>query len=70
MSSHHTKDHNGNKGLPFVMSSLVLGAWSLCIYMSVNCKFCYVYFPKPKSIYLLLRNRFLLTLQLLQDDFY
>ena len=26
MSCHHTKDHNGNKGLPFVVSSLVLVA--------------------------------------------
>jgi len=28
MSCHHTKDHNGNRGLPMFMLSLVLGAWS------------------------------------------
>ena len=36
MLCHHTKDHNGNKGLPF--------------FMSVNCIFCYVCFPKPKYL--------------------
>ena len=60
MSCHHTKDQNGNKVLPFFMLSLVLGAlhchsiyiyiykYSILYYLSVNCIFCYVCFPKPK----------------------
>ena len=50
MSCHHTKDHTGNKGLPFFY--VILGAGCMVIVyiyiLSVNCIFWYVCFSNTK----------------------